>query len=119
MLLLAYTDKFKAELYPAFDNAKGVLEKLRDEYSKVYYRGVIYERRAKEHLNRKGPSSDDIAHGRFAKAMAEYERALEIDPKGSRDAALRWNTCTRILNENPNLKPAEEIPEVELMDDYE
>jgi tetratricopeptide (TPR) repeat protein len=119
MLLLAYTDKFKAELYPAFDNALDVLEKLRDGYSKTYYRGVIYERRAKVHLNRSGPSSNDIAHSWFTKAMAEYERALKSDPNGLQDAALRWNTCARILNENPNLKPAEENREVELMDDYE
>lgn len=119
MLLLAYTDNFKTELYPAFDNALDVLEKLLDEHSKIYYRGVIYERRAKAHLNRSEPSSDDIAHGWFAKAMAEYERALESNPNGIQDAALRWNTCARILNENPNLKPAEENREVELMDDYE
>ena len=119
LLLLAFTDKFKAELYPAFDNAISVLERLRDEYNQAYYRGVIYERRAKAHLNRSGPSSDDIAHGWFTKAMAEYERALEIDPKGIQDAALRWNTCARTLNENPNLKPAEENREVELMDDYD
>ena len=119
MLLLAYTDTFKTELYPAFDSALGVLEKLRDDYCKLYYRGVIYERRAKAHLNRSGPSSDDIAHGWLSKAMTEYERALEHDPNGNQDAALRWNTCARILNENPNLKPAEENREVELMDDYE
>jgi hypothetical protein len=119
LLLLAYTDKFKTELYPAFDHALGLIENLRDAYNKAYYRGVIYERRAKAHLNRSGPSSDDIAHGWFTKAMAEYERALEIDPEGIQDAALRWNTCARILNENPNIKPAEENREVELMDDYE
>jgi tetratricopeptide (TPR) repeat protein len=119
MLLLAYTDNFKAELYPAFDNAINVLEKLRDEYSKAYYRGVIYERRAKAHLNRSGPSSDDMAHGWCTKAMTEYERALKSDPNGNQDAAFRWNTCARILNENPSLKPAEENREVELVDDYE
>lgn len=118
MLLLAYTDGFKTELYPGFDNALGVLEKLRDAYSKSYYRGVIFERTAKAYLNRSGPSSEEIAHGWLTKAMAEYERALGIDPNGIQDAALRWNTCARILNENPNLKPAEENREVELMDGY-
>jgi hypothetical protein len=119
MLLLAHTDKFKAELYPAFNKALSVLEQLRDEGSKTYYRGVIYERRAKAHLNQGGPSSGDIAHGWCTKAMAEYERAMEGDSHGNQDAALRWNTCARILNENPRLKPAEENREVELMDDYE
>jgi len=70
-------------------------------------------------MNQNGPSSDDMAHGWFTKAMTEYERALESDPPGSQDAALRWNTCARILNENPHLKPAEENRETELMDDYE
>ncbi len=120
MLLLAYTDNFKEELYPAFDKALSVLEQLRDEYSKkTYYRGIIFERRAKAHLNRSGPSSDDIAYGWCTEAMAEYERALERDPNGNQDATLRWNTCARILNENPNLKPAEENRQVELIDDYE
>lgn len=119
MLLLAYSDKFKEELYPAFNDSLSILEQLRDEYSKTYYRGVIYERRAKAHLNRSEPSSDDSAHGWFRKAMAEYERALESDTNGNQDAALRWNTCARILNDNPNLKRAEENREVELMDDYE
>jgi len=36
MLLLAYSDKFKAELYPAFNNAESVIERLRDDHSKVY-----------------------------------------------------------------------------------
>ncbi len=119
MLLLAYTDKFKTELYPAFDKAVSVIERLHDEHCKAYYRGVIYERRAKAHLNQSGPSSDDITHSWCTKAMTEYERALESDPSGSQDAVLRWNTCARLLNENPHLKPAAENPEIELIDDYE
>ena len=118
MLLLAYTDNFKTALYPAFDNAVKVLETLGDAYSKAYYRGIIYERRAKIFLDRQRPVSDDMVRYWLKKAMAEYERALEIEINGSPDAALRWNTCARILNENPALEPAEENREVELMDDY-
>lgn len=119
MLLLAYTDKFKTELYPAFHKAMNVLEQVHGEYCKAYYRGVICERRAKFHMNQGGPSSGELVHDWLTKAMTEYERAMNSYPAGNQDEVLRWNTCARILNENPHLKPAEENREVELIDDYE
>lgn len=119
MLVLAYTDMFKTELYPAFDNALMALDKLNDESTKHYYRGVIYERRAKAHLDQNGPNVENIASDYCHKAMVEYEKALESKLDGNEDAALRWNTCARMLNENPNLKPTEEAREVELTDAYE
>ncbi|MBU2511242.1 hypothetical protein KJ966_07880 [bacterium] len=119
MLLLAYTDKFKTEINPAFNNALSVLDQLHDEHSKTYYRGVIYERRAKAHLNKSEPTSDDIAHDYCVKAMAEYEQVLESNPDGNQDAALRWNTCARILNDNPNVRPTGQNREVELTDAYD
>jgi hypothetical protein len=119
MLILSHTDKFKTQLYPAFDNALSVLEQLRDELSKTYYRGVIYERRANAHLNKNEPNSNNIAHDYYIKAMAEYEQILESNPNGNETAALRWNTCARILNENPNLNPSEQSREVEITDAYE
>jgi hypothetical protein len=119
MLLLAHTDKFKEQLYPAFRQAIGVLEQIDSEYCKAYYRGIIYERRAKFHMNQGGPSCGELVHDWCTKAMAEYERAMKAYPTGNQDEVLRWNTCARILNENPHLKPAAENREVELIDDYE
>jgi hypothetical protein len=37
--------------------------------------------------------------------MEHYGRAGEIRPSGNDDALLRWNTCVRILNRNPELRP--------------
>jgi hypothetical protein len=116
MLLLAYTDKFSYELYPAFDRAVEVLERLNDRHCKYYYRGIINERRAKAHLDKGGPGSAELAHDWYAKAMNAYEQALEICSPGNEDAALRWNTCARILNENPHLRPTEDRREVEVTD---
>jgi len=118
-LLLAHTDKFKIELYPAFDKALEVLERLSGQHCRLYYRGIINERRASAHLVKGGPSSADLAHDWLTKAMSDYEQALKSCSPGNEDAALRWNTCARILNENPHLKPAEERREVEVMDGYE
>ena len=119
MLLLAHTDKFKDELYPAFDKAVEILERLGDAHCKRYYRGIIYERRAKAHMDKGGPSSSELVHDWLTKAMAEYEKALNTCSPGNEDAALRWNTCARILNETPHLRPAEERREVEVIDGYE
>ena len=119
MLLLAYTDKFKEELYPAFRQASDLLEQVDSDYHKAYYRGIIYERRAKFHMNQGGPSCGELVHDWCTKAMAEYERAMEAYPSSHQDEILRWNTCARMLNENPDLKPAAENREVELIDAYE
>jgi hypothetical protein len=119
MLLLAHTDQFKDQLYPAFDKAVEVLRRLNDEHCKLYYRGIINERRAKTHLDKGGPGSAELAHDWFAKAMGLYEQALGTCSPGNQDAALRWNTCARILNENPHIKPSDTRREVEVMDGYE
>jgi hypothetical protein len=51
--------------------------------------------------------------------MADYEQALSSCDPGNAEAALRWNTCARIMNENPHLKPLEEQRQVEVTDGYE
>lgn len=119
MLLLAYTDTFKEEIFPSFNKAVEVLERLGDAHCRIYYRGIINERRAKAHLDKGGPSSAQIAHDWYVKAMADYKQALEYCSPGNEDAALRWNTCARMLNDNPHLKPTEESREVEMTDGYE
>ncbi len=119
MLLLAHTDKFPDELYPAFDKALDVLEMIDAGYARLYYRGVINERRAKTHLRKGGPSSTTVAYEWFAKAMADYEQAMESGSPGNDSAALRWNTCARILNENPRIRPDEGREEVHVTDGYE
>jgi hypothetical protein len=117
MLLLAHTDKFKNALYPAFDEAMETLGRLSSGHCRLYYRGIINERRANAHLDKGGPGSSELAHDRLVKAMADYEEALQNCSPGNEDAALRWNACARILNEHPHLKSTDERQEVEVPDD--
>lgn len=119
MLLLAYTDTFKDEIFPAFNKALDILERLGDAHCQIYYHGIINERRAKAHLDKGGPSSAQIAYDWYMQAMADYERALQYCSPGNEDAALRWNTCARIMNENPHLKPTDDHRDVEMTDAYE
>lgn len=105
-LLLALTDQFKHQLSPAFTKSREVLSRLRDEYSKAYYSGIIYERRAKTHLDRGTPGSGHSAYEYLEQAMESYEKALELRQPGNEDPILRWNTCARIIMRNPDVVPA-------------
>ena len=106
-LLLALTDKFKHQLNPAFAEAQEVLGRLGDQYCQAYFGGIMYERRAKVHLNREVPGSGHLAYEWFRKAMDSYENALTSCSPGNQDAILRWNTCARILMQNPDVVPPE------------
>jgi hypothetical protein len=106
-LLLSLTDSFKQHLNPSFGKAQEVLEKLGDQYCKAYYGGIIYERRAKVHLERGGPGSGGMAYEWFRKAMNLYDKALNSCSPGNQDALLRWNTCARIIMGHPEVVPAE------------
>jgi hypothetical protein len=104
-LLLALTDKFKHQLNPAFAQAQEILGRLGDRYCKAYFGGIMYERRAKVHLDRGVPGAGHLAYEWFRKAMDSYEKALTTCSPGNQDAILRWNTCARILMQNPDVVP--------------
>src|SRR3989442_5933414 len=51
MLLLAITDQFDEGLADRVSEARRVLPRLRDEYERLYYAGIICERLAPAQLN--------------------------------------------------------------------
>jgi hypothetical protein len=116
MLLLAQTDQFDQELSAAFTKAQETLGRLGDRHCQAYYGGIIFERRAKAHLVRGGLGAGQLAHGWFVKALAAYEEAMSTCSPGNQDALLRWNTCARMLNERPDVSPADETNTIPLDD---
>jgi len=105
-LLLALTDQFRHRLAGAFGEAQGTVARLEDDYKRLYYEGIVYERRADAHRTTGGPGSSSIAYDWYRRAMDTYEKAAEISPEGDDEAILRWNTCARILNRHSELQPA-------------
>ncbi len=105
LLLLSLTDQFPTRMGAALPAAIAILPKLQDEYGRCYYDGVICERKAKSHLHRGGPDDRAAAHEAFSNAMQRYEKAESLRPARNDEAILRWNTCARILNRHPELKP--------------
>ena len=104
-LLLSLSEQFETSLYPPYDKAVAILPRLEDDYSKTFYEGIIYERRAKALMKRHGLGTGRMAYGWFQKAMDRYEKAIELSPSRNDDAALRWNTCARIIIQNSDVEP--------------
>jgi hypothetical protein len=96
-LLLSITDQFAEEMSDGLHRARAVLQRLTDEYERVYYAGIICERRARAQLQRGALGSAEVAAEWFRQAMGWYEKAEKMRPSGNDESILRWNTCVRML----------------------
>jgi hypothetical protein len=106
-LLLAVTDRFGKGYGVSDTQAKELLARVKGEYDRAYYTGILAERRAKAKLAQGTPGSRHYAHDGFREAMSWFEKAEALRPPGNDDALLRWNTCARIIEKN-RLVPREE-----------
>jgi hypothetical protein len=105
MLLLALTDQFGHGHGHGPHKAREILPRLKSEYEKQYYSGIVCERLAHAQLRKASPNAAFTAYDAFRQAMDSYEKAIDLRPPANDDSILRWNTCARILMRNPNLRP--------------
>jgi hypothetical protein len=113
-LLLAITDQFDDD--PGLVAlARETAARLRDDYERAYYTGIIYERRAKALLRHRTPRCGPIAYEWLREAMQWYEKAESCRPPANDDAILRWNACARMIMANYQLSPAVEEPHEPLL----
>ena len=103
MLLLALTDQCSEGLGAA-SRAEQLASQLKSEYERLYYSGLVAERRARAHLTRGGAAAAG-AYEWLMDALDYFERAERVRPTGNDDAILRWNTCVRVLRQHPHLRP--------------
>ena len=101
-LLLALSDQF-ADASGAAARAQQIAAELSGDYERAYFSGLVAERRAKAHLQRGGLAARG-AYEWLMDALDFFERAEQIRPPGNDDAILRWNTCVRVLRQNPHLE---------------
>jgi hypothetical protein len=109
-LILALSDQLAPHANAKMNEALALIDQLDDAYSRDYYRGIIHERWAKGHVAARGPASGYIAYDWFRKAMAYYEKAEALRPAGNDDAILRWNTCARVIDGDPSIRPSPHEP---------
>ncbi len=116
MLILTMTDQFGRRQTAGVGPARELLGRLRDEYERIYYAGVISERWGKAETRRGVPGG--VGQEWLREAMHSFEKAIEIRPAGNEESLLRWNACARLLNREEARRGAtEREPEPSLEDD--
>ncbi|HJQ68990.1 MAG TPA: hypothetical protein VKA70_08460 [Blastocatellia bacterium] len=95
-LLLSLTDQFDRKIPEA--DLQDLLCRLRGDYERAYYRGIICERKAKVYLKRHARGTGLVTSW-LNEAMKWFEQAEAVRPSGNDDAVLRWNSCARIIME--------------------
>ncbi len=107
MLLLSITDQFAVEGARNEMRTRELLPRLKDEYERNYYAGIICERLGIAAIIKRLPSSIHIGYEWMRDAMEYFEKAEAIRPIGNDDSILRWNTCVRLI-ERYKLEPETE-----------
>jgi len=114
ILLLALTDQFGQSFSAASKHANELAKSLQDEYSRLYYTGIIRERMGTATLNSGNPGSHFDAYEWYMEAMDFFEKAQPLAPPYNNDAILRWNTCARtIMQYDLKERPFENFPPLE------
>ena len=103
-MLLAITDQFGRHASADVKRARQLIPLMNNEYDRLYYSGIIYERQGVAILNRETIEGQFAAYERLTMAMEHFEKAEVIRPGGNDDSILRWNTCARLIRSH-NLQP--------------
>ena len=103
-LILALTDQFGDDSFCVSNTSlQDLIPRLTDPYERLYYSGIISERRGLATLNQRVPGY--VAFDWFREALEFYEQAEAKSPEGNDDAIVRFNTCVRIIRNNPSIEP--------------
>ena len=107
-LLLARTDQFHSPTRMPKD-AQEVLAQIKGDYERAYYQGIIWERTGTcAHSPWRHRCRRISAYHALRDAMDHYEKAMKFAIPGNDDAILRWNTCARVIMQNPDIRPVPE-----------
>lgn len=95
-IVLAMSDRFGKDYAIGDARVTEYLTRIKGDYERTYYTGIMYERRAKAVLAKDGVGAYEL----FRQAMDCFETAEAMRPVGNDDAILRWNGCARIITRN-------------------
>jgi tetratricopeptide (TPR) repeat protein len=100
MLGLAITDQFIGAATDRYAEGLSIFQSLRDPYERLYYSGLLHERRAKAQLL--VGYAPHILLPLIEEAMRCFGEAEKLRPAGNDDSILRWNRCVRLLESRPD-----------------
>jgi hypothetical protein len=113
LLGLALTDQFTGGPSDRDREAEEVFQQLSSPYERLYYTGIVYERRAKAQLHAGQPPY--TVRSLFEHALRSFAAAEVIRPEGNDDTILRWNRCVRLL-QTPSFVWDQESAAFEVLD---
>jgi hypothetical protein len=99
LLGLAITDQFSGDAADRYGEVEKLFQGLRERYERLYYTGLLHERRAKAQLGMGRPPH--TLTPLFEEAMRCFAEAEKIRPPHNDDPILRWNRCARLLESHP------------------
>ena len=114
MLGLAICDQLSGGRLDRWSEAESVFQTLTNPYERLYYTGLLHERRAKAQLRAGQPLRTLVPL--IENAMICFEQAEKIRPVADDDALLRWNRCVRLLKSLPGVEREEQEPAFEPAD---
>jgi len=114
LLGLAITDQFCGGASDRYGEVGQIFQGLSDPYERLYYTGLLHERRAKAQL-RAGLPPHTLAP-LLEEAMRCFAEAEKVRPPDNDDAILRWNRCLRLLQSHPDFQERKESSAFEVHD---
>ena len=113
LLGLSITDQFTGGVSDRCREAEEAFQRLANPYERLYYTGLLQERRAKAQLH--AGQLPHVVYPLFERALQCFADAEKIRPPGNDDAILRWNRCLRLL-QTPSLAWEEQLATFEADD---
>jgi len=104
---LAITDQFTGGSADRYGEVDAIFESLTDAYERLYYTGLLCERRVKAQL--RGGRAPHTLLPLLEKALQCFADAEKIRPPGNDDAILRWNRCVRLLQSQRDFEMEETV----------
>src|ERR1700758_3763648 len=102
---LAITDQFSGGPGDRYAEVEKIFGSLTDAYERLYYTGLLCERRVKAQL--RGGRAPHTLLPLLEKALQCFAEAEQVRPPGNDDAILRWNRCVRLLQSEPDFETEE------------
>jgi tetratricopeptide (TPR) repeat protein len=102
ILGLALTDQFTGEVGDRYAEVEDIFGNLVDPYERLYYTGILHERRLKSQLGAGRPVHTLLPL--LEEALQCFAEAEKIRPTGNDDSILRWNRCVRLLQSRPDFE---------------
>jgi len=103
----AVTDQFTGGPADRYGAGEAHFQSLADPYDRLYFPGLLYERRVKAQL--RGGRAPHTLLPLLEKALQCFADAEKIRPPGNDDAILRWNRCVRLLHSQPDFEIEESV----------